>query len=186
MRQDVPHVLHQTLHTLPRPLKMKQNSGDARLAATPHNPPPPAPGARLLGDAWETEKPLRGPRYGSSNQGVEHGLQRPGPARQSADALDKDLTNSERQGMWADAGESGSAHGKPVRSKLIASTSPRAQASTSHREKTAECRRWRLSCGSGPRRDALKTLCLPAQPPTAALACVFTRDGSCVGTPGPL
>jgi hypothetical protein len=39
------------------------------------------------------------------------------PARQSADALDKDLTNSERQGMGGCRGRS--AHGKPVRSKLM-------------------------------------------------------------------
>jgi hypothetical protein len=39
-------------HTLP-PLKMKQNSGDARLAATPPTHPPGRSYARLLGDAWK-------------------------------------------------------------------------------------------------------------------------------------
>jgi hypothetical protein len=54
------HVLHQTLHTLPRPLKMKQNSGDARLAATPTTQPPPrllwcaplTPGRRKKTSPW--------------------------------------------------------------------------------------------------------------------------------------
>jgi hypothetical protein len=58
MRQDVPHVLHQTLHTLPRPLKMKQNSGDARLAATPTTQPPPRRLWCAPSDAWETEENL--------------------------------------------------------------------------------------------------------------------------------
>jgi hypothetical protein len=125
MRQDVPHVLHQTLHTLPRPLKMKQNGMPGLQRPQQHNPPPDAPLVRAF---WRTpgrrKKNLRGPRYGSSNQGVEHGLQRPGPCTPECRRTRQGPTNSERQGMWADAGESGSAHGKPVRSKLIASTRP--------------------------------------------------------------
>jgi hypothetical protein len=46
---------------------MKQNSGDARLAATPTTQPGRSSGARLLGGRLETEENLRG-RYGSSNQ----------------------------------------------------------------------------------------------------------------------
>jgi hypothetical protein len=83
-------------------------------------------------------------------------------------ALDKDLTVSDKAcGRMQGKVDQ---HGKPVRSKLIASTRP-APSSTSHREKTAECRRWRLSCGSGPTRRA--DLCPPNHSPQ--LACVFTR-----------
>jgi hypothetical protein len=123
MRQDVPHVLHQPLH-YHAPLKMKQNSGDARLAATPTT----QPDAPLVAPSGRTP----GKRKKTSPWTVWQQQSRSGtrstktsPTRQSADALDKDPpTVSDK--VWADAGESGSAHGKPVRSKLIASTNPRA------------------------------------------------------------
>jgi hypothetical protein len=85
-----------TAHTT-TPLKMKQKWRCPACSDPNNTTPGRSSGARLLGGRLgDGRKPLRGPRYGSSNQGVEHGLQRP-PARQSADALDKDLTNSERQ-----------------------------------------------------------------------------------------
>jgi hypothetical protein len=62
-----------------------------------HNPPGRSSGARLWEDAWETEENLRGPRYGSSNQEWNTVYKDQAPPV-SADALDKDLTNSERQG----------------------------------------------------------------------------------------
>jgi hypothetical protein len=59
-------------------------------------------------DAWETGKLSVDPGMAAAIKEWNTVYKDQAPARQSADALDKDLT-SERQGMWADAGESGSA-----------------------------------------------------------------------------
>jgi hypothetical protein len=94
VRQDVPHVLHQPLHT-PPPLKMKQNRR-CPACSDPNTTPGRSSGARLQ-DAWETEENLSvDPGMAAA---IRSGSKDQVPARQSADALDKDLTNSERQGM---------------------------------------------------------------------------------------
>jgi hypothetical protein len=149
---------------------MKQNSGDARLAATPTTQPPDAPLVRAFWeDAWETEENLSvDPGMAAAIKEWNTVYKDQAPARQSADALDKDLTNSERQGMWADAGGKWiSTHGKPVRSKLIASTRPTRPGldippGENCRVQTMEVELWQRP----PTRRAEDPL--PAQPPTAA------------------
>jgi hypothetical protein len=86
-----------TAHTT-TPLKMKQNSGDVGLQRPQQHNPGRSSGARLWADAWETEETSCGPRYGSSKEW--NTVQRPGPARQSADALDKELNSATRNGRW--------------------------------------------------------------------------------------
>jgi hypothetical protein len=80
------------------------------LQRPPTPPPPDALWCAPLADAWETEENLSvDPGMAAAIKEWNTVYKDQAPARQSADALDKDLTNSERQGMWADA-ESGSAH----------------------------------------------------------------------------
>jgi exonuclease III/ribonuclease HI len=148
-------------------------------------PPPDAPLVRAFwADAWETEENLSvDPGMAAAIKEWNTVYKDQAPARQSADALDKDLTNSERQGMWADAGGKWiSTHGKPVRSKLIASTRPTRPGldippGENCRVQTMEVELWKRP----PTRRAEDPL--PPRPTThrSTLACVFTRDGSCVG-----
>jgi hypothetical protein len=148
MRQDVPHVLHQPLHTLPRPLKMKQNSGDAGLQRPQQHNRTPLVRA-FWADAWETEETSVDPGMAIKEWNTVykdqalHARVQTHSTRTSPTVSDKECGD---EGKWI------STHGKPVRSKLIASTRP-----TRPGHPTGEnCRkRWRLSC---PRRDALKTL----------------------------
>jgi hypothetical protein len=123
MRQDVPHGLHQTLHTTT--LKMKQNSGDARLAATPTTQPRTLSGARLgaLGDG---RKPLRGPRYGSSNQEWNTVYKDQPHTPEQTHSTRTSPTVSKECGRMQ--GKVDHTRTQPVRSKLIAGTNPRAWA----------------------------------------------------------
>jgi hypothetical protein len=91
--------LSNTAHTLPRPSEDETEQWRCPACSDPTNTTPPdAPLVRAFwADAWETEENLRGPRYGSSNQEWNTVYKDQAPPV-SADALDKDLTNSERQG----------------------------------------------------------------------------------------
>jgi hypothetical protein len=165
--------LHQTLHTLPRP---SEDETEQPGLQRPHHttPPPDAPLVRAFwGRLGDGRKPLRGPRYGSSNQEWNTVYKDQAPHRVQTHSTRTSPTVSD---MWADGKVDQHTASRFARNSLLA-PDPRAlgrhPTGENCRVQTMEVELWQRP----PTRRA-EDLPPPNHPPQHA-GCVFTRR-SCV------